>query len=53
MTYFAGRKGEIFSEREKEKLPHIISRKETSLPYRTWKYIALRIILEEIGQLRR
>jgi len=44
-------KGRDFLRERKEKLPHIISGKETSFPYRTWKYVALRIILGELGWL--
>lgn len=44
MTYFAGWKGEIFSGKEKEDVSNIISGRETSFPYRTWKDVALKII---------
>lgn len=46
MIYFDGCKEEIFLRKRKgEKIPHIISGRETSFPYRTWKYVALKMIL--------
>ena len=47
MTYFDGCKREIFSGRERGKILHIISGRDTILPYRTWKYVALKMILGE------